>query len=1029
MTDIIIAALIVTVIIAFVRMGTQRKAILRLESKLDNLQQQLADVMAMVYAQHSESTTTRQQSSNDTTTNESVIQPPSAIRPNAANTPVVSDTPARLTPNPTTELRQPTVAAVASLPDSHHTDSRPKSNTHSIPQSIQTSAQLSTNFSAHSATSTSTQFSRDDESAPNIVTSLWATATKWFFGENLVVRVGALVLLVGVVLLLKLASQYIQVSMPVRMALVAIGGFVMTAIGYRTTAKRRNYGLTLQGVGFAVIYLTVFASFKRYGLLPPTLTFVMLAMLAGLTVMFSVWQNALPLAILAFGGAFFAPIFVSGPDGSVVMLFSYYLLLNIAVAIIAYYRTWKLLNALSLAVTFGIAYAWGLHQFATDSVATSWLSVRWQLVGLLVAHIGLYLFIAVRYAQQVVNYNQTIATKTNGLIRRPILSVDLGLLFGTALLGFGLMASLLNDLPYHLAFASSALSFTYLALGFWLLKRHRQSLAGHAPAKQQFDQSFEVLIEASLALGCGFLALVIPLALSAKWLSIGWAVQGAALVWLGWRTQRHWAVYIGLVLQAMSVVLLVGFDGIMRDWYSLLDRLSIPHQAEIVAPATSLPWAILAACGLLSAFMLRQGIIKPSVAKPTAGKAHHTWVQTVANQRSHGFATVLVVVGFILYLSAILAGETFWQNDGKITTIKLAIGMTVFLIAGQLLHQRFVWASMRAVSRWVLPMTMLMWMAVCAVNFTVSYANTAYGVQTLSGLGRYLLAMVGCLAVATLLGAWLLSRWHRDQLHTRVDQLIWLLVLIGTLTWLLQEVPFSYWQHDTELRAIVSLLPTIIGVFVLMALLLLPTLSAMLGRFGRWLDVATLLKDSAYLLVPITLIWTLLANFSLNGQLLGVYIPVLNPLDLTLLSILLYQFFVALNVKKSYRNIVLMAGGVGVFVTVSSMLVRVFASAWGTPTWAGGAWSVSIVQTGLTILWTVLAMVLMFVAHKKSMRLIWFAGMALLTMVVAKLVLIDMSNTSAVLRVVSFIGAGLLMLVIGYLAPLPPKDARLETTE
>ena len=157
---------------------------------------------------------------------------------------------------------------------------------------------------------------------------------------------------------------------------------------------------------------------------------------------------------------------------------------------------------------------------------------------------------------------------------------------------------------------------------------------------------------------------------------------------------------------------------------------------------------------------------------------------------------------------------------------------------------------------------------------------------------------------------------------------------------------------------------------------------------------------------------------------MGVYLPLLNPLDLTLISILLYQCYVALKIDNTYRTIVLVVCGLGAFVTVSSMLVRGFASVWGTPTWENGAWSVSMVQTGLTILWTVIAMVLMFLANKKAIRLVWFAGIALLTIVVAKLVLIDMSNTSAVLRVVSFIGAGLLMLVIGYLAPLPPKVAK-----
>nr|WP_313060908.1 DUF2339 domain-containing protein [Moraxella sp. CTOTU49097] len=1014
--DTIIAALIVVVVGALYKIFAQQKAITRLESKLDNLQKQLADVMATVYILSSEAKpSSTQQSASDIRQKQPVTEPvtdpitqPISQAPVPAPLPIVASLPmantldASVSSNPPTAM-QPSVNDAA--PPHKPTLSQPSS--HSL---------------------------KDDESATNIVTSLWASATQWFFGENLVVRVGALVLLVGVVLLLKLASQYIEVSMPVRMALVALGGLVITVVGYRTTAKKRSYGLTLQGVGFAVIYLTVFASFKLYGLLPSTLTFAVLALLAGLTVMFSVWQNALPLAVLAFGGAFFAPILVSRPDGSVVMLFSYYLLLNIAVAVIAHYRTWKLLNALSLAVTFGLAYVWGFRTFSGNSAGAGWLSLRWQLLGLLVGHMALYLFIAVRYSQQVVSYNQTLLQMNRGVAKRPILSIDSGLLFGTALLGFGLMASLLNDLPYHLAFASSALSAIYLSLGLWLLKHHRRSIADDPQANNQFDNSFELLIEASLALGCGFLALVIPLALSAKWISIGWAVQGAALVWLGARTQRRWTVYFGLALQAFSIVLLVGFDTIMRHWYGLLDQLSIPHQMSIMAASSTLPLTVLAACVLLSAFILRHGRGNIAAAtpqakaqpqpQPAAVKTTHKRVQKITDNASHSLvATALVVVGFVLYLSAILSADPFWINGGKTTTIKIAVGMAVFLIVGQLIHQRFVWRSMRKVSRLILPFAMLSWVLVCLTHVKVETVVDLndYHIKAFSGLGRYLLAMLGCLAIAKLLGAWLLSRWHRDRLDTSVDALVWFLTLIAMLTWMLQQVPFNYWQHAQELRAIITILPTVLAVLGLMSWLLLPKLQALGGRLLGWLAVDTLLKNSAYILVPMTFIWSLSANFSLDGQLLGVYLPLLNPLDLTLISILLYQSYVALKVDTNYRTIVLVVCGLGAFVTVSSMLVRGFASVWGTPTWEHGAWSVSMVQTGLTILWTVIAMVLMFLANKKAIRLVWFAGIALLTIVVAKLVLIDMSNTSAVLRVVSFIGAGLLMLVIGYLAPLPPK--------
>ena len=1026
--DTIIAALILAVVGALYKIFVQQKAITRLESKLDNLQKQLADVMATVYILSSEAKpSSTQQSASDIRQNQPVTKPiTDPITQSISQAPVPAPLPVPL-PAP--------LPIVASLPMANTLDA---STSSAPPTSTQPSVDDSApphKPSVPQASSQSSHSLRDDESATNIVTSLWASATQWFFGENLVVRVGALVLLVGVVLLLKLASQYIEVSMPVRMALVALGGLVITVVGYRTTAKKRSYGLTLQGVGFAVIYLTVFASFKLYGLLPSTLTFAVLALLAGLTVMFSVWQNALPLAVLAFGGAFFAPILVSRPEGSVVMLFSYYLLLNIAVAVIAHYRTWKLLNALSLAVTFGLAYVWGFRAFSANSAG--WLSLRWQLLGLVVGHMALYLFIAVRYSQQVVSYNQTLLQMNTGVAKRPIISIDSGLLFGTALLGFGLMASLLNDLPYHLAFASSALSAIYLSLGLWLLKHHRRSIAGDLQANNQFDNSFELLIEASLALGCGFLALVIPLALSAKWISIGWAVQGAALVWLGARTQRRWTVYFGLALQGFSIVLLVGFDTLMRHWYGLLDQLSIPHQMSIVAASSTLPLTVLAACVLLSAFILRHGRGNIAAATPQAKGQPQTQPATVkttpkrfqkiADNASHSFvATALVVVGFVLYLSAILSADPFWNNGGKTTSIKLAVAMAVFLIVGQLIHQRFVWRSMRKVSRLILPFAMMSWVLVCLTHVKVETVVDLndYHIKAFSGLGRYLLAMLGCLAIAKLLGGWLLSSWHRDRLDTRFDALVWFLVLIAMLTWMLQQVPFNYWQHAQELRAIITILPTVLAVLGLMSLLLLPRLQALGGRLLGWLEVDTLLKHSAYILVPMTFIWSLSANFSLDGQLLGVYLPLLNPLDLTLISILLYQSYVALKVDSNYRTIVSVACGLGAFVTVSSMLVRGFASVWGTPTWEHGAWSVSMVQTGLTILWTVIAMVLMFLANKKAIRLVWFAGIALLTIVVAKLVLIDMSNTSAVLRVVSFIGAGLLMLVIGYLAPLPPKSSK-----
>ena len=47
-------------------------------------------------------------------------------------------------------------------------------------------------------------------------------------------------------------------------------------------------------------------------------------------------------------------------------------------------------------------------------------------------------------------------------------------------------------------------------------------------------------------------------------------------------------------------------------------------------------------------------------------------------------------------------------------------------------------------------------------------------------------------------------------------------------------------------------------------------------------------------------------------------------------------------------------------------------------------------------------------------------GAGLLAIVVGKLFLIDLAALSGLPRVVAFLGVGALLLLIGYLAPLPP---------
>jgi uncharacterized membrane protein len=54
-------------------------------------------------------------------------------------------------------------------------------------------------------------------------------------------------------------------------------------------------------------------------------------------------------------------------------------------------------------------------------------------------------------------------------------------------------------------------------------------------------------------------------------------------------------------------------------------------------------------------------------------------------------------------------------------------------------------------------------------------------------------------------------------------------------------------------------------------------------------------------------------------------------------------------------------------------------------------------------------------------------GASLLGVVVVKLFLIDHSHVGGIERIVSFIGVGVLMLVVGWFAPVPPRRAEVRT--
>lgn len=906
----------------------------------------------------------------------------------------------------------------------------------------------------------------DERSLP-IVTSLIHSMQNWFFGGNLVVRVGVLVLLVGVVLLLRLLSDYIEILITIKLIGIGIIGLGLAALGLKLAKNRFAYGITLQGAGLAIAYLTTFFAYSVYQVLASVPSFMGLGILSAITIGLAVRQNALPLALLALSGGFFAPILTNSDIGNLVTLFSYYLLLNVTIAVIAHYRTWKILNLLGVVVTFGLAYYWG----ATENLSAVIEAQRWSLVSLVALHVLLYLFVVIRYAQQLIAYNtlneagfahtdiaDTVdnfngSNNVNHIDKvhlgnnSYVFPIDTGLLFSVPILAFGLFSVLLEGISNALTITSAVLAVIYLSIGWVFVQR---------------SQRYALITEGMLALGFGFLALVIPLALNAEWIAFGWSVQGLALVWFGRRSLRAWSVLFGLLLQLLSIaMLMINMVFTIKDYPTLALTISaLSYLATMfILRASNSPTALDNSLNHVS----QQNITAASMSDSTENVAQslgissqvaQQWLASI-NSQSMAFKIIwqtpvlirmltLTAMGWLLYVLIIDFDQ--WLTSWRLaTTTLIASASLVSMIIYYMVNHYRSWREIRQFSHGLLLLFYAMLILHLPQKYEFDYQWTTFHWPILMTL------LIGWLVVGQL---WL-KTWHdntniNNDNHNSAelksyDSASWL----GTGIIILAEA-VHYGLPDSQ---------GVVTILVPVALMLVgfwltyrqqsnnKTKNSSLPLSIYWFDWQQAILNSAKIFVPLTLCWVIFTNFTYDGVIWGIpYFPLINLYDVTLWLVVLYGLGVYLlrqsqdmpsqNILHAIpkNNMLLIILALIAFWICSSMLVRTLHAFIGTPLWISNfygytdnAWNSEQVQTGLTILWTLLALVATIIASRYWQRALWFMGIGLLGIVVLKLVLVDLSQTEAIWRVISFLGTGSLILLIGYLAPLPP--ARDETTK
>jgi uncharacterized membrane protein len=180
------------------------------------------------------------------------------------------------------------------------------------------------------------------------------------------------------------------------------------------------------------------------------------------------------------------------------------------------------------------------------------------------------------------------------------------------------------------------------------------------------------------------------------------------------------------------------------------------------------------------------------------------------------------------------------------------------------------------------------------------------------------------------------------------------------------------------------------------------------------------------------LLWVLHANVTLDGDAAPLpYLPLINPLDLAVALALiaavtwLRGLDRSLATPETVRSAYIPLAAV-TFIWLTAVLLRSMHHWALVPYQFDALMHSTAVQAALSLFWSLLALLVMVYAVRTVRRALWITGAALLAVVVTKLFLVDLSHVGGIARIVSFIGVGVLLLVIGYFAPVPPRAARQE---
>lgn len=372
------------------------------------------------------------------------------------------------------------------------------------------------------------QFAFAQQPTPHDARSLESrVGSQWFN------RIGILAVLIGMAWFLKFAIDNEWIGPLGRIVIGLIAGAGLIAWSERFRAKKYvAFSYSLKAVGTGVLYLSLWAAFSMYHLIPSSLAFLAMIVVTAFNGYLAWAQESELLALYAIVGALGTPLLVSTGENHEVALFSYLLMLDIAVLVLVLLRPWsRLLFGAFLGTVMFVLGWWA--EFYTQPQADR------------TAFFLICFFLIFAFAPRLVRLKILDSGTLSGWDSFAVMILPVC----NAALGFIAFYGLLDTKTAE--WAGPWLAVLFASFYLVLLR---------LPAVGLLKEGRPVLHSLHLATAVVFLTIALPMKAHGRWLTIGWLVEGAALLWTARRNHSQLLRVLSLLCLGLGLLAVLAIN-------------------------------------------------------------------------------------------------------------------------------------------------------------------------------------------------------------------------------------------------------------------------------------------------------------------------------------------------------------------------------------------------------------------------------------------------------------------------------------